>query len=251
MWHQHFKHIDSTQIHLRHNLALYQQKAQAILISATRQDGGIGQYGHHWHTLANALSFSCTIDPAWIPKTSLPLSIILGLGLIEFLKSYQVLHAQLKWPNDIVIQGRKCGGILVEQHHATYIAGLGLNWGKILPEENITFAPLKNYVPLPAGPIFPEKILAQDDYKTLPAQIYQYWLDFLKDSLGQLTANLALTLHHAPWWQKGGLVQVALAENKIKTGIFNGVTPEGAAIIDDEKIYTGSLQPIEKGPHPS
>ena len=241
MWHQHFKQIASTQVFLRQNLALCQQKAQAILISTACQNAGIGQYGRSWQGFTNALCFSCTIDQTWIPKTTLPLSIILGLGLLEFLKTYQVFNAQLKWPNDLILQDHKCGGLLVEKQSSTYIVGLGLNWGKILPDEKVSFAQLKNYVPLPAGSIFPTQVLADDDFKTFPAQIYQYWLDFLKNSAGQFTTNLNLTLQNTPWWQQGRLVQVALPENQIKTGIFFGIAADGAAIVAGEKIYTGSL----------
>ena len=241
MWHQHFKQIDSTQIHLRHNLALYQQKAPAILISTTRQDNGIGQYGHHWSGFTNALKFSCTIAPVWVPKTTLPLSIILGLGIITYLQKLKVKGLTLKWPNDIILGPHKCGGILVEQHRATYIVGLGLNWGRILPEENTVFAQSKNYIPLPAGPIFAQQDLGPDDFKTLPAQIYTYWLDFLKNNTTAFTTHLPTTLQNAPWWRKGQMVQVALPENKTIQGIFNGITPDGAAIINQDKIYSGSL----------
>jgi BirA family biotin operon repressor/biotin-[acetyl-CoA-carboxylase] ligase len=240
IWHQHFAQLPSTQLELRANLALYQQKAQAVLLSATAQTGGIGQYGHHWQTNHNALAFSCTILPAWVPPTALPLSIIWGIILLKFLQQIGKSDLQLKWPNDLVLRDHKCGGILIEKQAECFICGIGLNWGRILPHEPTTFAALDNYIPLPAGPIF-DHDLTEQDYAQWPAKIYAFALEYFQNHAADLTDPHATALQQIAWWRQGTSVKMALPEHKIITGTFEGVTPDGAAIIDGHKIYSGNL----------
>lgn len=54
------------------------------------------------------------------------LSQVISVVIAEVLKSYN-LNVGLKWPNDIIYQSRKLGGILIEKEKSYYIAGIGLN----------------------------------------------------------------------------------------------------------------------------
>lgn len=95
------------------------------------QTAGRGRNGKNWHSPAGAgllLSVSRTAPKP--PDGSLALA--LGVAIAEGLEAFVADRVQLKWPNDLVAQDRKLGGILVESStqsgaETRVVAGLGVN----------------------------------------------------------------------------------------------------------------------------
>jgi BirA family biotin operon repressor/biotin-[acetyl-CoA-carboxylase] ligase len=103
---------------------------QALL--AEFQSAGRGRRGREWRSpfAANLyLSLAWTF-PAWPPQ--LPaLSLAAGVACVRALRAIGVV-AQLKWPNDLQVQGRKLGGILIEHRGESagscrVVVGIGIN----------------------------------------------------------------------------------------------------------------------------
>ena len=97
-----------------------------ILLIAERQLAGRGRQGRHWiGDLGQALTFS--IGLPYQPSNWSGLSLAVGLSLAESLGK----EVQLKWPNDLLCDQRKLGGILIEaasQGDQSYaVIGIGLN----------------------------------------------------------------------------------------------------------------------------
>lgn len=118
---------DSTNLQL---LALAKSGAPAgTLLLAERQTAGRGRRGRHWHQGPQSLAFSLL----WRLPTERPpagLSLAVGVAIAEALP----VNAQLKWPNDVLLEGRKVAGILIEsagtQAAGTrYVIGIGINLG--------------------------------------------------------------------------------------------------------------------------
>ncbi|HVC80057.1 MAG TPA: biotin--[acetyl-CoA-carboxylase] ligase [Chloroflexota bacterium] len=95
---------------------------------ADYQTAGRGRLGRRW-VAAPHTGLACTVvlgpmAPAW----TAPMAV--GLALLETLERHG-LPASLKWPNDALIEGRKCAGILIETRQvagATWLlAGIGIN----------------------------------------------------------------------------------------------------------------------------
>ncbi|MEG1621865.1 MAG: biotin--[acetyl-CoA-carboxylase] ligase [Alistipes sp.] len=108
------------------------------LIRAERQTAGRGQRGHVWESEAGCnLLFSVVLEPTFLPvNEQFLLSEAVALALTDMLAKYQ-LPAQIKWTNDIYIQGRKVVGILIEHNlsGATLsrtIVGVGINVNQLL-----------------------------------------------------------------------------------------------------------------------
>lgn len=85
-----------------------------LLLIAERQTAGRGRAGRTWHSAAGA---SLTFSLAW--KFELPMQDMLGLPLAVGVAIAEALaglnvHVQLKWPNDVLKDGKKLGGILIE-----------------------------------------------------------------------------------------------------------------------------------------
>lgn len=84
-------------------------RTDPVMLVAQRQTAGRGRLGRVWHGEdGNALTFSLGLPLA--PADWSGLSLAVGVALAES------LHPQirLKWPNDLWLQGRKLGGILIE-----------------------------------------------------------------------------------------------------------------------------------------
>lgn len=112
------------------------------LLGAHHQTQGKGRAGRHWKDLDRAtLMFSCAFDVD-MPATQLPmLAPLCGIVVCEQLR--QLVGAQhqhrlsMKWPNDILFDGAKLSGLLVEAvrptvgrfsaHHHVVVVGMGLN----------------------------------------------------------------------------------------------------------------------------
>ena len=101
------------------------------VFTADFQTAGRGRLDHKWLSAAGEnLMLSAVLDVADIPPdqvATLPLAVGLAVlrGLSPFLRGPSA--AALKWPNDVLVGGRKIAGILCERHGELVIAGLGVN----------------------------------------------------------------------------------------------------------------------------
>ena len=108
------------------------------LVVADEQTAGRGRQGRRWFTPPGAaLAFSLVLRPQPGAEAILPemLSRLTGLGavaVVEALQQEYGLEAQIKWPNDVLLAGRKTCGILSEAHWQgerllAVILGIGVN----------------------------------------------------------------------------------------------------------------------------
>ncbi len=96
------------------------------------QWAGRGRHNRRWQSPLSGNYYIALATPVRAAPDQLPtLPLLLGVAVAEQLRRLG-LPVQLKWPNDIVIQARKLGGVLVElqMHGSRLIAhiGIGLNW---------------------------------------------------------------------------------------------------------------------------
>jgi BirA family transcriptional regulator, biotin operon repressor / biotin---[acetyl-CoA-carboxylase] ligase len=129
---QHFDTIDST-----HSYASGQEhllkKGDLLLVSAEAQSAGRGRYGHSWTSPRGeglTVSFGFLIEKQRTDLGNIPQ--VLALSTTAVLKGYGVTPS-LKWPNDLLINKKKIGGILATTHQThsnecTYVVvSIGLN----------------------------------------------------------------------------------------------------------------------------
>jgi BirA family biotin operon repressor/biotin-[acetyl-CoA-carboxylase] ligase len=105
------------------------------VVWAGRQSSGRGQYGRSFSSPTGGLYFSLVLHPE-LPLQQLPLiTLATGLACRELLAATFNLEAQIKWPNDLYLKGRKIAGILCEQvpvsrngsKSAAVVIGVGMN----------------------------------------------------------------------------------------------------------------------------
>lgn len=89
-------------------------------VVANEQTAGQGRFGRPWHSEAGAGLYVSVI--LRLPEAGL-LTLALGLAAADAIG----LDCDLRWPNDVLIHGRKVAGILVTRELDAFIAGIGIN----------------------------------------------------------------------------------------------------------------------------
>ncbi|MEQ1353536.1 MAG: biotin--[acetyl-CoA-carboxylase] ligase [Candidatus Acidiferrum sp.] len=103
------------------------------VIIAEEQTSGRGRAGHSWHSeRAAGIYTTILLRPRLAPVQAPLLTMMAGLSAREAVQSATGLSVDLKWPNDLMISGKKLGGILTEMHAEPsqvrfVIVGIGIN----------------------------------------------------------------------------------------------------------------------------
>ncbi len=124
--HIHYRSIGSTNERAREAAA--EEAPAGTLVTAEGQTAGRGRQGRPWLTPpGSAVAWSLLIRESIEVPGTLPLQV--GVGVCEAVESLGRTGVQMKWPNDIWIDGRKCAGILVEARpqDGWAVIGIGLN----------------------------------------------------------------------------------------------------------------------------
>ena len=162
---------------------------EGTVIFAGEQTAGKGRLSRTWLTPKGSLAFSIILYPA---KAHLPYIVMLSsLAVVHCIEEVAGLKAQIKWPNDVLFNGKKVCGILIENSlrgsTVDYaIIGIGLNvnlrladFPEITPIATSLSHELGREVSLPD---ILQRLLAEIErlYLTLPAEsIYEEWRDRL------------------------------------------------------------------------
>jgi BirA family biotin operon repressor/biotin-[acetyl-CoA-carboxylase] ligase len=103
-----------------------------VVVLAKEQTQGRGQHGRSWQCLSEAgVLLSVLLFPSERLSQPAVLTAWAAVSVCEMIRATTNLQGRIKWPNDVLIRGRKVCGILIEQSHARgqvcTVAGMGLN----------------------------------------------------------------------------------------------------------------------------
>lgn len=117
-----FDKISSTQTYA-HDMIANGTASDRTVICAAAQYAGRGRYrrkwvSHHGNLYASFIFKSPERDPR--------LSYAVAVAIIDTLASYGI-NAAIKWPNDILLDGKKVAGVLIEYAGRFVIVGIGIN----------------------------------------------------------------------------------------------------------------------------
>ncbi len=98
-----------------------------LLVVADRQTHGRGRTGRSWESAPRALACSLAISPDVAADRRSIIPLITGLEARSALSDVTGVTPGLKWPNDLVTDAGKVGGILVEGFDDLVVIGVGIN----------------------------------------------------------------------------------------------------------------------------
>ena len=139
---RYFAEIDSTNSYAR-RLA-EQGAAEGEVVIAESQTQGRGRLGRYWVSPPNVnLYFSIILRPKLPPAQAPQITLMAAVALVETLQSFLPVSPVIKWPNDILVDGKKLAGILTEmscnREGVDYvILGIGVNLNyplDLMPDE--------------------------------------------------------------------------------------------------------------------
>jgi BirA family biotin operon repressor/biotin-[acetyl-CoA-carboxylase] ligase len=123
--------VDSTNDEAARQFAARRPAPFAIL--ARRQTRGRGRFGRVWHSASPTnLYASFAFRPRVTPRQMQTFTLWMGVNVCELLANFTGASPGIKWPNDLVHQGRKVGGMLTEaridaDQIRDLVFGVGLN----------------------------------------------------------------------------------------------------------------------------
>lgn len=135
-----FDEIDSTNDEVKRRAD--KGAAEGLLVVADSQTKGKGRRGRQWQTPHGSnIAMSFLLKPKFNPDTAPMLTLIMAMASAEGISAVTGIETGIKWPNDIVINGKKAVGILTEMtaepdYIHDVIIGTGINVNtKEFPEE--------------------------------------------------------------------------------------------------------------------
>lgn len=207
------------------------------LVFADHQTSGRGRLDRSWMTVPGAaLAFSLVIHPKTAEtKFASLFSPLAALALCEALYKYPAMRkvkaCEVKWPNDVLVHGKKVAGVLVEStwlgskmHSA--IIGMGVN---IKPEA----------IPPEKSLLFPATCLETE----IGAPVDRF--DLLRDIIENLISlrSILLEKDFIDRYQhllafKGQKVNILDEKRITASGIVSGIAPNGDLLLEDEAGQT-------------
>lgn len=128
-----FKELDSTNARAKQEAD--NGAAEGTLVVTDMQTAGRGRRGRSWNSPAGVnLYFTLILKPVYQPDKAAMVTLVMALAVAEGISLTCGMEAEIKWPNDVVVNGKKVCGILtemnVEHGQIQYVAvGVGVNVG--------------------------------------------------------------------------------------------------------------------------
>jgi BirA family transcriptional regulator, biotin operon repressor / biotin---[acetyl-CoA-carboxylase] ligase len=114
---------------------LAEDEPEGAIAVAEEQSEGRGRLGRSWHAPAGtSLLFSLLLRPG-VESSRLPeLSLVAGGAVAEAIADVTGVDPAIKFPNDVLIGGRKVAGVLAESSEGRVVLGVGINVNQTLEQ---------------------------------------------------------------------------------------------------------------------
>jgi BirA family biotin operon repressor/biotin-[acetyl-CoA-carboxylase] ligase len=147
-----------------------QGEAEGLAVLALRQTQGRGSRGREWDSPEGNLYLSVLLRPREAASNAGQWALLTGVALLRTLADHLPREAalKLKWPNDLLLDGRKLAGILVETAHSGdrldwLVIGIGVNLARAPVLAGRAAAALAELVAPPAPATVAERLLTRLD----------------------------------------------------------------------------------------
>ncbi|MCI1592422.1 biotin--[acetyl-CoA-carboxylase] ligase [Heyndrickxia oleronia] len=238
---QYLDTIDSTQ-KVAHQLA-QEGCPEGTIVVAEEQTNGRGRLTRHWHSPKfTGIWMSIVLRPKLPPFKAPQFTLITAVAVVQAIEQLCDLQPEIKWPNDILIKGKKVTGILTELQADSdkihsIIIGIGINVNQTredFPEELHSVA---TSIAIENGGKLSRSILIQQILANLE-KYYQIYLDKGFAPLKLLWESYAISI---------GKDIIARTVNEVIAGKAIGISDEGVLKIQDKNgvihdIYSADIE---------
>ncbi len=202
---------------------LAEKPAHPVLLAAEEQTAGRGQRGRRWHSAPGAgATFTLLRRMRCAPGILAGLPLAVGVAAARALRALGVRDVTLKWPNDLMVEGAKLGGVLIQTRvqgdEVLAAVGIGINCRSVGA----------------LGARLRRKLVALDDLlhpapdrNAVIAAVAREVLAVLETYEGAGLAAFAAEWRalHA---HEGRRLRVRLADGRTVSGVAAGIAPSGA-----------------------
>ena len=215
-------------------------------VIADAQSDGKGRRGRIWSSPAGVnLYCSVVLRPAIMPHEAPQLTFLSAVAVARAIEQTTALNSEIKWPNDVLINGRKVAGLLNEMSAETdrvnfVILGIGVNL-------NMTLSQFPADVRTPATSLLLEQGLPVNRAQfaaTMLGELDRLYTDFLLHGFGPVRDE---------WQQRcnanGREIVVSEAGVETVRGMFQGIDGDGALLVQSpggmvERILSGDVRVV-------
>jgi BirA family biotin operon repressor/biotin-[acetyl-CoA-carboxylase] ligase len=211
-------------------------------VVADTQSQGRGSHGRVWSSPPHTdLYVSIVVHTTCQPANLAPITLAAGVAVAETVETFIPMTASIKWPNDIILEGKKCAGLLTEAHSQgnrieTLIIGIGLNVNRISFEPTLVeYATSMRLAHPQATELNRSEVLATLLNRT------EHWLNAYAE------AGLTRALHSLRQ-------RLAFLNTPVRCGHMEGtlmdIADDGALMLQAagqvHRLYAGTLEPCSK-----
>lgn len=153
---------------------------EGTVVIAERQSRGKGRLGRSWIApVHKGLLFSFVLKPSITPAVAVQLIFVSAVAVCRALRGFTGLDVKIKWPNDLVIEGKKVGGILTELSAEIdlinyVVVGVGINTNNEADDFPADIAAKASSLALAAGRSFRRTDLLVAIFTELEAEYSDY-----------------------------------------------------------------------------
>ncbi|MBA2589828.1 MAG: biotin--[acetyl-CoA-carboxylase] ligase [Alphaproteobacteria bacterium] len=224
----HHSELDSTNSEAQRLAA--SGEAGPVWITADRQTAGRGRRGRAWQTDGGNLATTLLLRPEVPPAIIGQLSFVAALAVAEMAAHFAPdAILTVKWPNDVLADGAKLAGILLEACPGWLAVGIGVNLAAFPPDTEFPATSLTQL-----GIAAP----SSEDALCVLAARFAHWYDVWM-SKGFETVRSA-------WLARagglGGPIRARLP-HETRTGVFEGIDASGALLLNEQ----GQVRAIAAG----
>lgn len=193
---------------------------KAVYMART-QSAGRGRHGRDWISPPGNLYATICVSP---PQNRNPgqLAFVAGLSVLDGISDFAPdLALSLKWPNDVLADGKKMSGILIEAGEEGYAVGIGVNIVGSPPDDSVRY-PATSLKECGDISVDPGVLLAR-----ICAHFDTWVVRWAHDGFEPLRAVWLASAH-----RMGDTIAASTGDDRIE-GCFKGLDADGALVLED------------------
>ena len=203
---------------------------EGVWLRAERQTLGRGRLGRTWVSPAGNLYASTLVRMRPSDPAAATLALVAAVALEEAVSAYVPGMALLKWPNDLLIDGAKLSGILLERAGDAVVIGIGVNLAHHPTDTDRRATSLAVY----------NVAIAPEDFIDTLAEAFARWVERWRgQGIDGVRRRWVANAHPA-----GTPLTARLPDGPALDGLFEGLDPEGALIL---RLADGTRRVIHAG----